>query len=362
MNYSTRSIAALLFASIAITSAPSRAQCVADLVTDGRVDGADLGVLLAYWGPTNGSAFSLASDLNQDGFVDGTDLGVLLAGWGACTNVAVPQWAILVDLMPDPTVVPDPTMRQRIIDSGWAWRVRDTRTQIEMLLVPPGIFQMGCSPSTSYSCSSWEGPVRMVTITNPFYLGRFEVTQSQWTTEMGSNPSLFQAPQFPGSDDRPVDAVSWNMAQGFLQRTSMRLPTEAEWEFAYRAGSTTAFHSFPGMPNGTNDDHAWVVDQIAWYHGNTWGTKPVGLKAANALGFHDMSGNAWEWVNDWFAMSYPPTPEINPRGPVSGVARVMRGGGPNTHIGWLRSSFRNDVAPGNSLSDYGFGFRVAKNP
>ena len=342
---------------------PAVAQsCLGDIAIDNRIDGGDLGVMLANWGPVTSTALSRACDLDGNAIVNGADLGLVLSAWGPCPPPAIPAWAVLIESQPDPTVVTDQTLREAISATGLAWRVRDTRTQIEMLLVPPGTFQMGCSPSTSYSCSSWEGPVRLVTITNPFYLGRFEVTQSEWTAEMGSNPSYFQAPQFPGSGDRPVDAVSWDMTQGFMQRTSMRLPTEAEWEFAYRAGSTKAFHSFPGMPNGTNDDHTWVIDQIAWYHGNTWGTKPVGLKASNALGFHDMSGNAWEWVNDWFAMSYPATAEINPLGPASGIARVMRGGGPNTPIGWLRSSFRNDVSPGNSSSDYGFGFRVAKNP
>jgi formylglycine-generating enzyme required for sulfatase activity len=197
-----------------------------------------------------------------------------------------------------------------------------------------------------------------VTLTNAFYLGRYEVTQSQWVARMGSNPSSFH-----GSSDsasRPVEQVSWNTIQGYLSATGFRLPTEAEWEYACRAGTTTPFHSGPGFPNGSTDDNTVVT--LAWYQPNSGGqTRPVGGKLANAFGFHDMLGNVWEWVNDWYG-TYPSSAQTNPAGPVSASNRVVRGGswydGPRN----VRSSFRRygDVAP--ELTNYDIGFRVARTP
>jgi hypothetical protein len=114
----------------------AQAPCIGDLNADRVVDGTDLGLLLGQWGG-EGNA-----DLNADGFVDGVDLGLLLAGWGTCP-IVTPAWATLVEALPDPAVVTDPSLRQRIAETGLAWRVLDTATQTELLLVPPGAFQMG---------------------------------------------------------------------------------------------------------------------------------------------------------------------------------------------------------------------------
>lgn len=451
MNITRNAIVMILITSIAGLALPTRAQCVGDLVPDGRVDGGDLGVLLAYWGPTNSSSFSLASDLNQDGFVDGTDLGTLLGRWGACApvvtsispntgvpsggttviisggyfagvtsvrfgstpaasfmvasptqistisppgvlgpvdvvvsspagsstivsgfayaNIAVPPWATLIESLPDPAVVTDPVLRQRIAVSGWAWRVRDTSTQIEMLLVPPSLYQRGCSPSADPqfgSCWSDESPVHTVNLTSPFYLGRYEVTQGQWTARMGSNPSFFSSAsawvptaQVP---NRPVDRVSWNKVQGFLNATGFRLPTEAEWEFACRAGTTTAFN------NGMNEDA--TTDSIAWLSVNSANqTRPVGLKAGNRLGFHDMHGNVFEWVSDWYSF-YSAASQTDPTGPDGAADRVYRGGSYFSPSFDLRSSRRYYHPPsggggggsGNDWGPPGSGFRVARNP
>jgi formylglycine-generating enzyme required for sulfatase activity len=137
----------------------------------------------------------------------------------------------------------------------------------------------------------------------------------------------------------------------------MRLPSEAEWEYAYRAGTTTAFHSMPGYPNGTNDDNQ--VGTIAWYGSGSGQTYAVGGKAANALGLHDMSGNVWEWVNDWHA-GYLSGAQTNPLGPVSGTYRVLRGGSWSVNTVYVRSSYRGLNTPGNA--GYDLGFRVARNP
>jgi formylglycine-generating enzyme required for sulfatase activity len=209
-----------------------------------------------------------------------------------------------------------------------------------------------------------------VTLTNAFYLGRYEVTQAQWQARMGSNPSYFQSAstQVPAAQvpNRPVEQVSWNMiagAGGFMAQTGMRLPTEAEWEYAYRAGTTTAFHGFTGYLNGTNDDT--FVGNIAWYGSNSYAqTRTVGGKAGNGFGLHDMAGNVWEWVNDWYSSSYyASSPAQNPPGPASGTIRVLRGGSWSSSSNLVRGSFR--VSHGVSPDDadrFVIGFRAARSP
>jgi formylglycine-generating enzyme required for sulfatase activity len=278
--------------------------------------------------------------------------------------VTVPSWATLIEAAPDPAVVTNAAYRAAIVATGLPWRVRHTQSQIEMLLVPPGTFNMGCSASNQHSCFSAENPVHAVTLTNAFYLGRYEVTQAQWTAVMGSNPSSFvnASAEVPAGQVplRPVERVSWNMIQGFNSATGLRLPTEAEWEYAYRAGTTKAFHSFPGYPNGTNDDT--LLGNIAWFTSNSISqTRPVGGKQANALGLHDMSGNVWEWVNDWYSSTYyQSSPSTNPPGPASGSSRVSRGGTWDVNSSYCRSSDRVYFAP-DSVS-YNIGFRAARNP
>jgi formylglycine-generating enzyme required for sulfatase activity len=277
----------------------------------------------------------------------------------------VPAWATLIEAAPNPAVVWDDDLRGAILATGYAWRVRDTATQIEMLLIPPGTFQMGCSASQQYGCYGWENPVHTVTLTNAFYMGRYEVTQAQWQARMGWNPSYFQSAssQVPAAQvpDRPVEQVSWNTIQGFLAQTGMRLPTEAEWEYAYRAGTTTAFHGYTGNPSGTNDDN--LVGNIAWYWSNSNSqTRPVGGKLANGYGLHDMSGNVREWVNDWWSSAYySSSPQNNPTGPASGVDRVVRGGSWDSYTGYLRASARYYVTPDYAYG-YRLGFRVARAP
>ena len=324
--------------------------CLGDIVNDRTVNGADLGTLLAYWGPVTSGAFSIASDLNNDGDIDGSDLGILLAYWGACPTANVPAWATLIEAMPDAAVVTDPALRTAIAATGLAWRVRDTATQIEMLLAPPGTFQMGCTASNLSGCNDDENPTHSVTLTQAFYLGRYELTQGQWVAKMVSNPSSFQG--YPDSVNRPVEQVTWSAAQDYVRVTGMRLPSEAEWEFACRAGTTTAFN------NGSNADS--TAANVAWYVENSGGqTHAVGNKAANALGFYDMTGNVWEWVNDWYDSSYySMSPSTNPGGPVSGTTRVLRGGSWYYDSGKVRSSYRSTY--GGTGVD--FGFRVARNP
>ncbi len=352
MRSSRTVLASLVSACLCAAPASAQAPCTGDLDADRVVDGNDLGVLLGAWGACSGCV----SDINSDGFVDGADLGFLLNGWGTCP-VVTPTWATLVEAVPDPMVVTEPVLRQRIAATGWAWRVRHTTTQIEMLLVPPGTFLMGCIVgSDDYGCLAWEQPPHPVTLTGGFYLGRYEVTQSQWASAMGAYPSVFQSASaiVPADqvNDRPVESVSWDAVQEYLSATGMRLPTEAEWEHACRAGTQTPFH------NGSADDGS--MRAIAWYSPNARNqTHPVGGKAANALGFHDMLGNVWEWVNDWFA-PYQGGAQTDPAGPAQAPARVIRGGSFSDGTINLRSSNRDEGTP--RLGYVAVGFRVAKDP
>jgi formylglycine-generating enzyme required for sulfatase activity len=283
-------------------------------------------------------------------------------------------WYTVLEQSPNPSVVTDATLRSAILATGHPWRVRDNGTQIEMVLIPPGTFNMGCSGSYLYPwCISNEFPVHAVTLTSAFYIGRYEVTQAQWIARMGSNPSYFVARPENGNTantNRPVEQVSWNQiagAGGFLSGTGMRLPTEAEWEYACRAGTTTAFPGFAGLPNGTNEDA--LVELIAWFYINngevgtpTFGTKAVGEKLANGFGLYDMSGNVREWVNDWYdADYYSSSPSTNPTGPATGTGRVLRGGSWNMPTDALRSSYRFGLNSPDDTRKF-LGFRVARNP
>jgi formylglycine-generating enzyme required for sulfatase activity len=207
--------------------------------------------------------------------------------------------------------------------------------------------------------------VHFVTLTNAYYMGRYEVTQAQWSAQTGSNPSWFASAsaQVPAQQvpNRPVETVSMAAIEDFLAATNLRLPTEAEWEYAYRAGTPTAFHGFAGAPNGTDDDT--LVGSIAWYGSNAGGqTHPVGQKAQNGFGLYDMSGNVYEYVNDWYSETYyASSPTTNPPGPASGAYRVIRGGSWGFTARFGRSSYRGytDAAGGAGPN---YGFRVARNP
>ena len=194
-----------------------------------------------------------------------------------------------------------------------------------------------------------------------------EVTQAQWEAVMGSNPSYF--PNCGG--DCPVERVSWNDVQDFIAALNARdgrtyrLPTEAEWEYAARAGTTTAFynggithiHTSPVHPN---------LDVIGWYRGNSdvsytpnsygQGTHPVARKQPNAFGLYDMSGSVWEWCQDWFG-SYPDGAVVNPTGPDSGSSRVLRGGSWFNYAWICRSANRFVNYP--SYRNFHYGFRLA---
>ena len=359
LNHAVRVIVAALSIVLGLGAAvPAAAQCPGDLTGNGQVNGEDLGSVLAAW--ASDGTDQLGSDVNQDGIVNGADLAFVLGAWGPC--VTTPAWATLIEAFPDPAVVTDPALRAAISATGLAWLVKDTATQIEFVLIPPGSFQMGCSQgSNQYGCYNSEQPVHQVTLTQPFYMGRTEITQAQWKARMGSNPSSFQsasaavpAAQVP---NRPVETVSWNRIQGFLTQTGMRLPTEAEWEFACRAGTTTPFY------NGSTDDN--TLTNLAWFYLNICsgstdcGTRPVATKLPNAFGLYYTLGNVWEWVNDWYA-DYAAGAQVDPSGPATGSSRAFRGGSWGNYSGSCRASSRVDAFPDDSFS--AIGFRAARTP
>lgn len=219
---------------------------------------------------------------------------------------------------------------------------------MELVWCPPGTFQMG-SPEDEEGSYYDEIP-HEVTLTRGFWIGKYPVTQGQWEEEMGSNPSSFKT----SGPDAPVEKVSWDDAQEFCRALSQRdgreyrLPTEAEWEYACRAGSTS--------PWCFGDDEKKLGD-YAWYKENSdRRTHPVGQKKPNAWGIHDMHGNVWEWCQDWYG-DCPADSTTDPLGPKGGSIRVRRGGGWSYDAGLCRSAYRNWSNPVNR--SYGLGFRVA---
>ena len=215
---------------------------------------------------------------------------------------------------------------------------------VEFVWVPPGQFQMGSISSAAEEDE--EQPLTQVLISRGFWMGKYEVTQAQWQSVMGSNPS----DNTNCGGDCPVEAVSWEDVQEFIGKLNARsggrpyrLPTEAEWEYAARAGTMTDTYAGDLTTQRGNDP---VLNGIAWYSSNSGGTThPVGEKAANAWGLHDMLGNVYEWVQDRY-WRYPGGTVTDPVGPESGSARAARGGSWNLNARYCRSARRFWYSPG----------------
>jgi formylglycine-generating enzyme required for sulfatase activity len=247
---------------------------------------------------------------------------------------------------------------------------------LKYVWIPPGTFMMGCSPGDN-ECYDFEKPPNQVTITKGYWLGQTEVTVGAYKRftgatgrQMPPEPNLNGRPLNPGWGDEamPIVEVTWDDAQAYCRWAGGRLPTEAEWEYAARAGNTAARY-------GDLDEIAWYADnsgrqrldsQTIWkkedqanyekrLNENGNGMHEVGQKRANGLGLYDMLGNVWEWVNDWWDQSYyQNSPSPDPMGPASGTHRILRGGswvgGPRD----IRESLRNRRNPGNRDFDLGF--------
>ncbi|MEE3257568.1 MAG: formylglycine-generating enzyme family protein, partial [Candidatus Latescibacterota bacterium] len=320
----------------AISAAAEPTACRADFDGDGRVYFSDL----FLFGDAFGVAGSSVFDLDGDNRVNLADFFVFSEIFGSHCDAAaidpVDESALAVEIAVD---------------------VADN-TPMRFALVRSGSFNMG-SPTDEEGRGDDEGPQHIVEISQPFYLGQFEVTQGQWQAVMGTKPWR-DLPAVIDSSGHPAVYISWNDAQAFVQRlnaavgdTLYRLPTEAEWEFAARAGAQTRW----SFGNDETDlvDFAWtrrvppVVSELV--------THLVGSKRPNAWAFYDIYGSAAEWVQDYYG-TYEAGAVTDPLGPVSGAMRVLRGGGIALSALEVRAAARDSFDPGVHLST--FGFRVVR--
>jgi len=206
--------------------------------------------------------------------------------------------------------------------------------------IPPGTFTMGCSPGDT-ECNRDERPAHQVSISKGFWMSQTPVTQEAYQTVTGKSPGYFKGAKFP------VDSVNWDEAQSYCQATGMRLPTEAEWEYAARAGSTVSRYG--------------DVENIAWFGVNSGDkTHEAMQKQPNAWNLYDMLGNVWEWTADWYAV-YPAgtASASDPQGPAAGKIRVLRGGSWGNGPAFVRVSVRSGNEPENRSNVV--GFRCAGN-
>ena len=211
----------------------------------------------------------------------------------------------------------------------------------KMIYAEGGTFRMGCNDGYAAKAP------HEVTLSS-FYIGQFIVTQKEWEAVMNSNPSTMKG------DDLPVTDVSWYYVQKFITKLNAqtgkqyRLPTEAEWEFAARGGIESRGFKYAGSD---------IADEVAWYYDNSSvGPQPVGQKKANELEIYDMSGNVFEWCQDWYG-EYPSTPQVNPKGPDSGPYLVCRGGSWCNSLPPHVADARGESLP-SGFRDYDLGFRL----
>ena len=214
--------------------------------------------------------------------------------------------------------------------------------------VKGGMFTMGAPAEQGSDAKNDERPAHKVVL-GDYYIGETEVTQELWETVMGDNPSYFKGSLLP------VEQVSWNDCQQFIDKLNQmtgrkfRLPTEAEWEFAARGGTLSKSYKYSGSNN---------IRYVAWYEGNSKDkTHEVKTKQANELGLYDMSGNVFEWCQDWYKDSYSTMLQTSPKGPFSGSYRVIRDGNYGTYAKHCRVSRRNGSEP--SVRSLNLGFRLA---
>lgn len=221
--------------------------------------------------------------------------------------------------------------------SIWAWAQQPTMKTVtvngvsfNMIEVKGGRFNMG-GTAEQYNCEDVEFPIHVVSLKD-YYIGETEVTQALWQAVMGSNPSGFQ-----GNDKLPVERVTWQECQDFVNKLTtltgitFRLPTESEWEFAARGGIYTKYYQYSGSNN---------IDDVAWWGDCGDTTHEVATKSPNELGLYDMSGNVFEWCQDYYG-DYDMMPAESPQGPATGETRVRRGGSWGGTLNGPRISYRN---------------------
>ena len=219
--------------------------------------------------------------------------------------------------------------------------------RMEFVLIPSGSFRMGGDKNREQA-EDHETPRHFVQFSKAFFMGKYEVTQAQWSAIMDNNPSEFK------DNARPVETVSWNDVQAFIlklntkeETNTYRLPTEAEWEYAARADSESSY----AFGSDTN-----ILSQYAWYRNNSGGkTHPVGQLNPNAWGLYDMHGNVHEWCQDWFDRKYySKSPSTAPSGPSTGLAKALRGGDWGSEDWYCRCASRSLSLPGRRSNRLGF--------
>lgn len=218
--------------------------------------------------------------------------------------------------------------------------------KFKMIAVEGGSFMMGATPGQGEDARENEKPAHKVTV-DDFLIGETEVTQELWFAVMGNNPSHFKSDE----GNLPVEKVSWNDIQIFIKKINaithqhFRLPTEAEWEYAARGGKKSTDKKYSGSD---------IIEEVAWFHDNSdKHTHPVASKKANELGIYDMTGNCWEWTNDWYG-EYSEKEDINPQGNINENKPVVRDGGWNEHS----RVTKREPLPNDYISSQG-GFRLA---
>ena len=294
-------------------------------------------------------------DLNGDGVVDRLDYNLLAARIASTTAGYDSRY----DLDGNGSIdAHDANMMLSLENYGVG--VTTTYTvggvSFKMVAVEGGTFTMGATPEQGSDVYDSEKPAHQVTLSS-YSIGQTEVTQELWRAVMGRNPSLFT-----GNLQRPVENVSWNDCQTFINKLNQmtgknfRLPTEAEWEYAARGGNRSQGYKYAGSN---------AIGDVAWYYDNScalgsnhpdYGTHAVATKAPNELGLYDMSGNLLEWCQDWYG-SYSSDAQTNPTGPASGPDRVFRGGSCYSYAWRCRVSYRSYSAP--SFKNCDLGLRLA---
>ena len=256
--------------------------------------------------------------------------------------------ATLREIAPKPPAPPVETPGRGVSAPAAGTVRQNPKDGLKYVWIPAGTFMMGCSPGDK-ECFDFEKPSHQVTIAKGFWIGQTVVTVGAYKRFVAATGrQMPDAPTFNSgwvNDHMPIVNVSWDEATAYCGWMGGRLPTEAEWEYAARGGSTEARYGNP--------------DEIAWYDQNSGGqTHEVAQKRANAFGLYDVLGNVWEWVNDWYDENYyQNSPSQDPSGPATGQARVLRGGSWAVDLGFVRASFRVGYYPASRGN--GIGFRCS---